>query len=395
MDDLTDAILQILSSDFGEETNMATMNPVKKKPVQLISSTDINFGQRPALTAIVGNVLLDKYIHEAKTLNRLTVSDYAMDVATSISTISDNALEKTKVSDINEFSDGLSKIVLLTGQIDFSKINAVDKAEGLFGKLKSLFAESREKVASRMTSVEERIQEISEFLSTRIDSMKSRNINLENLFASNMEEYNTLEAAIQALVRVQEDEKQKLERMQGGSDSASNLSMLKISDQIDFVNKIEVRLDYLRKMQQLALLAVPEIRRSQNNNINLIDKFNTIRTMTLPAWRKQLRLIIESMTQKKDATIGKAVDDQTNEFMKKSADLSGQNYVEVTRLSQRSVVDTSTLQYMTDALVKSTADAQAIIDTASAERAQTEQAISAMKQQMKQVFNPMKRISSN
>lgn len=170
--------------------------------------------------------------------------------------------------------------------------------------------------------------------------------------------------------------------------------MLKISDQIDFVNKIEVRLDYLRKMQQLALLAVPEIRRSQNNNINLVDKFNTIKTMTLPAWRKQLRLIIESLEQKKDAQVGKAIDDQTNEFMKKSADLSGQNYVEVTKLSQRSVIDTSTLQYMTDALVNSTKEAQAVIETAKSERAQTEQAIASMRLQMKETFNPMKRVGT-
>lgn len=372
---------------------MAMMRPVKRTTEKVDLSPVLSLAEAKQDMPVVPFTLVDKYLRQARGLTRLNISGYGTDVSASVAKLSDDTLEKTKVSEISDFSDGLSKIILLTSQVDFSKLGGGDKVDGFFGKLKAMFAESKEKIVARATSVEDRIKEIAEFLEKRIQSMETRNLNLEDLFKMNMEEYQNLEAAIRALERVEVDEKGKLEKMQANSGDV-NLGMLQQSDQIDFVTKIEIRLDYLRKMQHLALLTVPEIRRSQNNNINMIDKFNTIKTITLPAWRKQLRLIIEGLEQKKDATVANSVDDQTNDFLKKSADLAGQNYVAVTKASQRSVVDTSTLQHMTDALVSSTKEAQAIIESAKTERVESMKEIEKMRTQLKETFNPMKRVGS-
>lgn len=353
-------------------------------------SLDTNLG---SATPLVPIMVQDKYLKEAHSLTRLNISSFGEDIASEVSKLSEQVVSQTTVSEVGEFGKGMVQIMTLTQRVDPTKLT-MNKGSGLLSKLKNLFIETKEQVVAQFASVKSEIDKIEQTLVTHISSMTNQNVFLESMYSANVKEYNNLEGAIKALDRLKTDETDKLGRMQA-SNPSDGFAMQTIADQQDFITKIDKRLDRLRRIQHVALLTAPEIRSIQNGNINCIDKFQDITTTTLPAWKKQLSLVILALNQKDEAALGNAIDDKTNEFFNRAADLSGQNRVEVAKLSQRSVLDMSTLQHMQDVLISSTREATEIAKTGEADRTAAVQKLADMRTQLKSEFNPttgMKRI---
>lgn len=217
--------------------------------------------------------------------------------------------------------------------------------------------------------------------------MTDQNTFLERMYGANEREYQNLEAAIRALERVKEEANDKLEQMEAATGGKDGMMLQAIVDQKDLVDKFDIRLDQLRRLQHVALLTAPEIRDIQNGNLGCVNKFQAIK-ITLSAWKKQLSLVILSLKQKEEVELGNLIDDKTNEFFNKAADLTGQNRVAVAKLSQRSVLDMSTLEHMQQVLIASTREAKEIAKAGEEDRANAVKRIAEMRGELKNEFNP-------
>src|SRR5690606_39451352 len=94
-----------------------------------------------------------------------------------------------------------------------------------------------------------------------------------------------------------------------------------------------------------AMQSLPTIRMIQANNQALIDKFHTIREITVPAWKRQFMLAITLNEQQNAVQLATHIDDTTNDLLKRNADLLHRNSVETARANQRrSEEHTSELQ---------------------------------------------------
>ena len=89
--------------------------------------------------------------------------------------------------------------------------------------------------------------------------------------------------------------------------------------------RLEKRIDDLKRAQMIAMQTAPEIRLLQNNSRMLIAKFQDIVAVTIPAWKKQFSLHILMEEQAKSAALVTAIDDATNAALRKNADLLRQN----------------------------------------------------------------------
>lgn len=101
---------------------------------------------------------------------------------------------------------------------------------------------------------------------------------------------------------------------------------------------------------------LPMIRIIQSNNLMLVDKFYAIKNITLPAWKNQISLAISLQEQKNSVQLAKAIDDTTNDLLRRNAELLHQNSVDTAKANQRSVIDVETLEHVQNTLINTVND---------------------------------------
>ncbi|MDW5252604.1 toxic anion resistance protein, partial [Acinetobacter baumannii] len=85
------------------------------------------------------------------------------------------------------------------------------------------------------------------------------------------------------------------------------------------LERLDKRITDLELLRLSALQTLPQITFLQNNNIALIEKFQTISGLTIPAWQRQLMLALNILDQKKYSQLGEEIDNFTNETLLESA----------------------------------------------------------------------------
>ena len=129
-----------------------------------------------------------------------------------------------------------------------------------------------------------------------------------------------------------------------------------IYDLHHLANNLEKRVSDLQVLQQSAMQTLPMIRIIQSNNLMLVDKFYAIKNITLPAWKNQISLAISLQEQKNSVQLAKAIDDTTNDLLRRNAELLHQNSVDTAKANQRSVIDVETLEHVQNTLIKTVND---------------------------------------
>jgi uncharacterized protein YaaN involved in tellurite resistance len=121
------------------------------------------------------------------------------------------------------------------------------------------------------------------------------------------------------------------------------------------------------------------IRMIQANNRMLVDKFHTIREITVPAWKRQFMLSLSLNEQKNAVNLANTIDDTTNELLNRNAELLHRNSVETAKANQRLVIDVDTLKKVQATLIKTVEDVIRIQHDGALQRQQAVTQIEAMR----------------
>lgn len=313
----------------------------------------------------------------------MKISEYGTEHGKKIADLADVVVKKTTTGKMGDFGDGITQILSLTSQVNVADLN-VDKNTGAFSKLTSFFKKKKVEVLAQFENTSTSIDKVAVDLTGRGKTMKDDNEFLDKLYDANLEEYRGLEQAIAEI----EVEIQVL----GAEYEAQKAAAEKSTDQffIQEVNELEQRIklwdkqvDRLKRLQQIALLTAPEIRQIQSGNTALYQKFNDLVNTTIPAWKKQLSMTILKLKQKENAELSAQVDDKTNEFFRKAAELNGQNAIAVAQASERSVVDMDTLEFMQTTLINSVHAVKDIQEKGHQERIAASNRIDGLRDEMK------------
>lgn len=109
---------------------------------------------------------------------------------------------------------------------------------------------------------------------------------------------------------------------------------------------LDKRIADMRVLQHSALQTLPMIRLVQTNNSMLIEKFHTVKELTLSAWKRQFILSLQE--QRHAVQLTDSIDNATNAFLKANAQLLKTNTLATAKSNQRMVIDVSTLQDVQD-----------------------------------------------
>jgi uncharacterized protein YaaN involved in tellurite resistance len=254
----------------------------------------------------------------------------------------------------------------------------------LIGPLINRFRENKEQFVLKFQSVDTHIQKVMQELSNGEISLKARNDLLEDMFVQTNEECKQLSIEISAgrvTLLIMQEEIQKL------IDANPNPSP-QLAQEINDLKAVHTRLDQrihnLITIQASSIQTLPMIRMIQSSNATLIEKFHNVKELTIPAWKRQFLLALSLNEQKKAAQLAQNIDDSTNEFLRKNAELLNQNAVHTARINQRSVIDIETLEYVQKSLIDTLTSVRNVYNEGFEKRRDAEQRINILKKELNQ-----------
>jgi len=260
------------------------------------------------------------------------------DAGQNIGKLSEEILSKVKVADTGELGEGISNILTLTRKVDITRLG--EQRSGLLSRVWNIFGDTKQKVLDQFETSKDQIEKITGTLTTGIDRMRGEAVWLNNAYTANIEYLHELEAILESVDDVKVIEEQKLAVLMANPDTPMNV----LDEQRMLTDALDKQADKLRRLVQLSKLTAPQIASMRKVNMNTVEKFESLNTVVIPAWKNNMSLSLISLQQKKDNELSNMIDNETNRLLKDNAKTVSQNMKDAAAANQRGVVDLATLQ---------------------------------------------------
>jgi uncharacterized protein YaaN involved in tellurite resistance len=254
----------------------------------------------------------------------------------------DQILEASRAASLGDTGQKLNQIVLAAQEFDLGQLDSPLARAPVIGAVYKKFAMTREKAMARFDSVKTQVDKLVNHVNSTADLLTHRNADYQAMYEGVVEEHKLLGAHVEAIgLRLGDMEREfkSLEAAGGELHSEEKRAMLEACR-----NALAKRADDLRMLQHSTLQMMPMVRIIQSNNLSLVDKFQTIRQLTLPAWKRSFMLALALDEQKSAVELADSIDNATNALMKRNAELLHQNSVATAKANQRLVIDVETLR---------------------------------------------------
>ena len=115
------------------------------------------------------------------------------------------------------------------------------------------------------------------------------------------------------------------------------------NDYANMVNRFEKKLHDLELTRMISIQMAPQIRLVQNNDTLMVEKIQTSIVNTIPLWKSQMVLTLGMHHSQQAMEAQRQVTNMTNELLLKNAEKLKMGTIEITKESERGIVDIETL----------------------------------------------------
>jgi len=287
-------------------------------------------------------------------LNYHVVAEYGKNIAKQTSTYTDELLDLVQNKDLEETGQKLNEVVHVAQQLNTSSILNQQKNNGFLGKIINKIKGAKNNFDMAFNTTKEQLNVLISEIEISQLGLKTRVETLDKMFAGVEEEYKELGVYIAAGQIKQQEIQNEINQLTNLLQDQTVIQ--KIYDLNHLANNLEKRVSDFKILQHSAMQTLPMIRIIQSNNIMLVDKFYSIKNITIPAWKNQISLAISLNEQKNSVKLAQNIDDATNEILRRNADLLHQNSIDTAKANQRSVIDIETLEHVQNTLINTVND---------------------------------------
>ncbi|MDP9810087.1 uncharacterized protein YaaN involved in tellurite resistance [Rhizobium tibeticum] len=262
-----------------------------------------------------------------------SIQHFGHEIAERSSKYTDEILRTVRAADLEGTGAQLNDIVVAAQQFNLSSLDSSTVRVPIIGGLLKLIAKSRERAIGRFDSVKGQVDKLVSQIETTAQLLARRNHDYQTMYDGVRAEYAALGQHVSAIeLRLRDMEAQIAQQDASGSDLAATEYLAVLEANRHLLSK---RADDLRVLQHAAMQTLPMVRIIQSNNLALVDKFQTIRQLTLPAWKRAFMLALTLDEQKNAVALSDTIDDATNAIMRRNAELLHQNSVATAKSTQR------------------------------------------------------------
>ncbi|MFC3460856.1 toxic anion resistance protein [Massilia haematophila] len=256
-----------------------------------------------------------------------------------VAKVSAKLLGTVRASDADVFGAQLNELIATAKGLDPAKL----RSGGLVSRITGMFGSVKEKMLSQYQVVE-----------SRMDTLVAEMTRHANVHRGRIQDFNAmykgLEAYYQGLdadVKKGEAWAERLRLALAQQAAPTNAFEAQQATELKRrLERLEKRIDDLKRAMLMATQMVPQIRLSQDNARALTDTFTDIVNVSIPAWRNVFSLYLLQLEAKQSAAVANAAYDATDAAFRTQADMLLENTETVARAKQRSLVSLETAQHV-------------------------------------------------
>ncbi|QKC82808.1 toxic anion resistance protein [Mesorhizobium sp. NZP2077] len=285
----------------------------------------------------------------------LSIQEFGSEVAERSARYTDEILASARTGDLDDTGAQLNQIVVAAQQFDLESLDNSLARTPLIGGLIKRFVMTKEKALARFETVKTQVDKLVAQVESTAGLLNRRNRDYQTMYEGVREEYALLGRHVEAITLRLADLDAEIAGL-----SASDNNDIDGSERVAVLeanrNQLAKRSDDMRVLQHAAMQMLPMVRIIQSNNLSLVDKFQTIRQLTLPAWKRAFMLALTLDEQKSAVELASTIDNATNMMMRRNAELLHQNSVATAKANQRLVIDIDTLREVHQKILLTLAD---------------------------------------
>lgn len=300
---------------------------------------------------------IDEFSKQIDITNSAMILGYGAAAQKKISDFSDTALGSVRNKDFGEVG---GMITTLIGNL--RSMN--DDAEGSKG-FKGLFRSTRRKIADmkvKYDKCEDSVNDIVAILEQHQITLLKDVSMFDELYEMNMSYFKELSMYIVAGKKKLEAERSTTLAKLREHAKASGLpeDSQAANDFSEQCVRFERKLHDLELTRMISIQMSPQIRLVQNNDTMMTEKIQTIIMNTIPLWKSQMVIALGIEHSQQAMEAGRLVTDMTNELLKQNSTALHQATVDITKESERGIVDIETLTKTNEELIATLDDIQQI-----------------------------------
>ena len=310
---------------------------------------------------------------------------FGRDAAQQSAHYADQMLSQVRAGDVEGLGSKLTEIVASAQSLNLHALGEKKSRIPLLGAWIDKVRQSKDELVNQFSSVRSNIERLMGEVTAMQTGLQARIASLDEGFGAVKAEYRQLGLHIAAAQMAQHSLRHAVAEGQEKSrlGQLSAMQSQTLHDQIAGEGLLEKRIADLRMLQHSAMQTLPMIRLVQTNNALLIEKFHTVKELTLPAWKRQFMLALSLSEQRNAVDLARTIDDATNAFLKENAQLLKQNTIGTAQSNQRMVIDIATLQDVQDTLLSTVQEVIKINQEGAKQRAGVVDQLAHMREQMR------------
>lgn len=310
---------------------------------------------------------------------------FGRDAAQHSASYADQMLSQVRSVEVEGLGVKLTEIVTSAQSLNLHALGEKKSRVPLVGGWIDKIRQGKDELVNQFSSVKSNIERLMDEVSVMQSGLQARIASLDEGFDAVKTEYRQLGLHIAAAQMAQNRLRQAVSAGQEKSQlgQLNGLQSQMLHDQIAGEGLLEKRIADMRVLQHSALQTLPMIRLVQTNNTLLIEKFHTVKELTLPAWKRQFMLALSLSEQRNAVNLARTIDDATNAFLKENAQLLKQNTVATAQSNQRMVIDIATLQDVQNTLLSTVQEVIKINQEGAKQRAGVADQLSQMREQLR------------
>lgn len=309
---------------------------------------------------------IDRIVSTINLNDSNTIVKFGAEAAEEISKASDQVLNSMTIDQVKDAGIMLKELGKIMERFDINEIK--DDKPGFFGNLKKKL----EKIIGKYETMGNDVDKIYIELKKYEKEIGDANNKLDNMYEANLGYYQELvkyimagEQAVKELDQYIADYTAKCEAEPDNGTIRMDLSNLTQMREI-----LDQRVMDLKVAENVAIQTVPMLKTMEYSNLNLVRKINSAFIITMPVFKQALAQAIMLKRQKIIADSMQALDEKTNEMLKKNAQNTVAQSKQIAAMASGSSIKVETLQETWTTIVNGIDEVQAIQNQAREKRKQ-------------------------
>lgn len=309
---------------------------------------------------------IDRIVSTINLNDSNTIVKFGAEAAEEISKASDQVLNSMTIDQVNDAGIMLKELGKIMERFDINEIK--DDKPGFFGNLKKKL----EKIIGKYETMGNDVDKIYIELKKYEKEIGDANNKLDNMYEANLGYYQELvkyimagEQAVKELDQYIADYTAKCEAEPDNGTIRMDLSNLTQMREI-----LDQRVMDLKVAENVAIQTVPMLKTMEYSNLNLVRKINSAFIITMPVFKQALAQAIMLKRQKIIADSMQALDEKTNEMLKKNAQNTVAQSKQIAAMASGSSIKVETLQETWTTIVNGIDEVQDIQNQAREKRKQ-------------------------